>query len=417
MSGDVRGTGIYIYKLPAGGGEDPGKLVKRLKAANVARIYVKVADGADVFPRIKPDYNKAVIAEARKQGLSVWGWHYIYGNFPEAEADRAAELVTKFGLQFYIYNAEKHHYGRAKQAKTFIERLRKNLPNTKLGFSSFKYPTYHPELPWKTFAAAAHFLMPQVYWVEAHNPEKQYDRSWKEWSVLNPKAVMLPTGAAYSDDPEKWVPNADEMSRFLRHVHAKGCAGADFWVWDYVAKPANAELLAAITAFTWAAAENATAAAPAAVLATAPSGADLKPDEHIPAKRESAVCGPIAKRITRADPEFALLVRNDNPQIVFKNEESTAADRTMTANLRAKLDALAALVQAEWKNTKLRVTEAWDENDLHTPRSLHFEGRAADLTTHPRNTARLGRLGRLAVDAGCDWVLHEGDHIHVSVKK
>jgi hypothetical protein len=32
-----------------------------------------------------------VIAEARKQGLSVWNWPYIYGNYPEAEADRATD--------------------------------------------------------------------------------------------------------------------------------------------------------------------------------------------------------------------------------------------------------------------------------------------------------------------------------------
>jgi hypothetical protein len=40
MSGDVRGTRIYLYELAAGGGEDPEKLVKRLRAANVACIYV-----------------------------------------------------------------------------------------------------------------------------------------------------------------------------------------------------------------------------------------------------------------------------------------------------------------------------------------------------------------------------------------
>jgi len=382
MSGDVRGTGIYIYELPAGGGEDPGKLVKRPKAANVARIYVKVADGSDVFPRIKPDYNKAVIAEARKQGLSVWGWHYIYGNFPEAEADRAAELVTKFGLQFYIYNAEKHHYGRAKQAKTFIERLRKNLPDTKLGFSSFKYPTNHPDLPWKTFAAAADFLRPQVYWVEAHNPEKQYDRSWKEWSVLNPKAVMLPTGAAYSDDPKKWVPNADEISRSLRHVHAKGCAGADFWVWDYVAKPQMRRCSP----------PSLHSHGRAPMLRLWP----LRPRSLRPG-RPARISSPTSTSLPNAKAGSVVRLRSESPapiptsrhssattNIVFKNEEGTAADRMMTANLKAKLDALAALVQAEWKNTKLRVTEAWDENDRHAPRSLHFEGRAADLTTHPR---------------------------------
>ena len=67
---------------------------------------------------------------------------------------------------------------------------------------------------------------------------------------------------------------------------------------------------------------------------------------------------------------------------------------------------------------KLRVTEAWDENNEHHGSSLHYEGRAANLTTEPRDGDKLGRLGQLAVDAGLDWVFFENSsHVHVSVKR
>ena len=60
----------------------------------------------------------------------------------------------------------------------------------------------------------------------------------------------------------------------------------------------------------------------------------------------------------------------------------------MTPKLKARLDALANLVAAEWSGVKLRVTEAWDEDDEHSPTALHYEGRAADLTKTGRSHQR-----------------------------
>jgi hypothetical protein len=145
---------------------------------------------------------------------------------------------------------------------------------------------------------------------------------------------------------------------------------------------------------------------------------DLKLHEKVPNKSETDAVGAIAKKIKRTDPEFANLVTSSNADIVFKDEEGTGADKVMSQRLSDKLDDLATKVKSEWSANKLRVTEAWDEQGEHSSTSQHYEGRAADLTVDDKDSAKLGRLARLAVDAGFDWVFYEDKaHVHASVTK
>lgn len=179
-------------------------------------------------------------------------------------------------------------------------------------------------------------------------------------------------------------------------------------------------------------------------------GGNLAPRGSVPQRTEAEAVGEVAldERLER-DRAFAALsdLRRSDAlrQVEFKNEEvrppapKAAVDRRnhqdedylMDPAAAAALLRLADLVAREWQDPltggpafRVRVTEGFDSMHEHSARSTHYQGRANDLTLSPvpaatgdARRAYYGRLSRLAVCAGYDYVLFENQaHVHASVR-
>ena len=160
---------------------------------------------------------------------------------------------------------------------------------------------------------------------------------------------------------------------------------------------------------------------------------ELPYGQHISAsgsftQTQTEAAGPMICRIQPNSCAMSYMVGNLEPTIVFKREEVPpydVEDIQMHPAMLLPLSRLNALVRETWGGAyQLRITDAYDsqlEHDLNQPdenrrTSLHFEGRAIDLTTWPIDLNLYGRLCALAHCAGFDWVHNEGDHCHAAIQ-
>lgn len=230
----LEGKGMFIWKVPRIEGGNPKTVATVAKAAGFSHVLVKIANGPYTYNGTwndPTDYTTPLVNELRNMGVKIWGWHYVYGDDPLGEANIAIRRINQYNLDGYVIDAEQEYKkdGRRSAAKSFMSRLRSALPSLDIALSSYRFPTYHPQIPWSEFLNGCTYNMPQVYWMKATNAADQLVRCVKEFQNISPSRPIIPTGAAFSE--KGWQPTAAEVLDFLKTAKSLNLQAVNFWEW------------------------------------------------------------------------------------------------------------------------------------------------------------------------------------------
>ncbi len=238
----LQGKGFFIWKIKDCEKGSPDAIAAAARASGLTHVLIKIADGNiayNVDSKTHFDLAPAVVAALRVQKIQVWGWHFVYGSDPLGEAKIAIRRVQELGLDGYVIDAENEYKqpGRSTAATRFMNELRKSLPSLPMALSSYRFPTYHPQLPWQAFLEQCQYNMPQVYWEKAHNPIQQMARCLREFQALKPYRPVIPTAPAYKWDG--WRPTDQDMLDFFTALHDNHVPAANFFSWDECRRDLN----------------------------------------------------------------------------------------------------------------------------------------------------------------------------------
>jgi hypothetical protein len=205
------------------------------KEAWLTHLVLKVADGTVVYNGTwgdPADYTTPVVNALRAAGIKVWGWHYIYGDYPNAEASVAIARIRQYNLDGYVIDVEKEYKesGKKAAAKKFMAQVRTACPDLTIALSSYRFPSLHPQVPWSAFLEQCDLNMPQVYWMKAHNPGDQLARCVEEFQTKNPSLPIVPTGAAFREFG--WKPTDAEVLEFCDKAKELNLTAINFWEWS-----------------------------------------------------------------------------------------------------------------------------------------------------------------------------------------
>ena len=146
---------------------EPTLLGRILREAGFGWVAVRLHDGTVEDP-VEADW---VYRFRLASGLPVGGWGVLRTD-PEAEAGLASELVTRYGLDFYVANPEVEYEfsgldgpsdERSGRSGRFVSAFRSLRPSPfPLGVSSYCRPDHH-DIDWAAWRRGGAAFLPQAY--------------------------------------------------------------------------------------------------------------------------------------------------------------------------------------------------------------------------------------------------------------
>lgn len=169
------------------------------------------------------------VNKLKDAGIRVGGYHYVYPVAIEKQYTKGSQLANKLGLDYVVLDAEAQwkdeDFSREATELAFNYKARIDVP---LGLTSYRYPSYHREFPFKEFLNHCDFNMPQVYWLGANNPREQLIKTMGEFEDMMPGQPIIPIGVAYSEHHYP-TPTKSQMDEFDEAVKEFGLKGISWW--------------------------------------------------------------------------------------------------------------------------------------------------------------------------------------------
>jgi len=212
-------NGAWIWRLSK---QHPDYL-NQLKQVKCQRVYLKAFDGRSRSMFWKDQCTPEIIKRFNESGIEVYGWGYHYGTSEDiVDQIDAVRQAMDCGLNGYVLDLEKEveDVRTHNPVKILLQALRPYIEAGTLGYTSFGYPRYHPNIPWRLLDDLCDFAMPQMYFEKwTSNPDKY--KEWVEGALkshndLGLKKPILPIWGSESDtsNPSTAAVLQDYLNRY-----------------------------------------------------------------------------------------------------------------------------------------------------------------------------------------------------------
>jgi hypothetical protein len=246
----MKGLGFLIWQL-ANMPPIPD-LVRLLTGGGVRWVSIKTIEGG-IWYNAKGGNQKLLKTywnALKAAGISVGFWHYVYGEQPGLEGDKAAEFCQEFDPDHILIDAEGPYkkIGAARKVKTYLDKLPNKVPAY---LCSYKAPSKHgpfatiPGFPFSAFMnhEKVKGAAPQVYWIGTHDPAEQVQRSYEEYKKLSSKE-FIPIGSSFGAGT--WEPTKRDLATFRDWVQ-RIYPAYGFYSLDWIIRKGRMDLYSVIT--------------------------------------------------------------------------------------------------------------------------------------------------------------------------
>jgi hypothetical protein len=234
----LQGKGFFILDPRKCADGQPDSILAEARAAGLSHVIIRIAAGESAcgLDASGLDLIPPLVIALHTSGIAVWGSHSIQGNDPAAEANLAISRTRSLGLDGFVVEVNDgfSRNDASATAHRFMASVRAALA-IPIALSSYRFPNYHPELPWSTFLEFCDLHMPLVTWEQAHDAGAQLRESKRQCDALPNARPFIPSGPAYASSG--WSPSVAEILEFLNSAEALGLPAVNFYCWEACQEP------------------------------------------------------------------------------------------------------------------------------------------------------------------------------------